>query len=184
MKNVIVVFGLMVFLLLPVSGCLEQLALVGGGAAGAMSWDRFITQAQEDVEENIQLLEADNERLKIELATTTDQAEREKLQTRIKENNKWLEDLGLTKISLAEAKKGLGVDWKNPEAAAVFILGTLTAYMQWRKQKKTGTALKEVVAGGQTFKGNGTHDLSAFKKAHNDAQSNETKKMVAALRIT
>lgn len=185
MKNAIVLLSVMLmFLLLPVSGCLESLALIGGGAVGAMSWDRLITQAQEDVDENIQLLEADNERLKIELATTIDEAEREKLQARIEENNQWLDDLGITKVSLAEAKKGLGVDWQNPEAATVFILGAVTAFLQYRKQRKTGMALTEVVKGGQDFKmaQSSGEALTAFKTAHNTAQSIETKKIVAVLR--
>ena len=185
MKTIYLLWSVvLVLLLLPIGGCWEELALVGGGAVGGLSWERFITQAQEDVEENIQLLEDDNERLKAELTSTTDEAKRAELQAKIKNNLKMLDDLGVAKLSLQRAREGLGVDWQNPEAATIFILGAVTTFLQYRKKKQLGTALSEVVAGGQSFKKSGAHDLANFKAAHNNAQSLDTKKIVATMKAS
>jgi len=180
----IIVLGFLSIFLLPVGGCLETAALIGGGAAGGITWERLITQAQEDVQENIELLESQNVELEKKLETTTDEAEREKIRAEIKANLKVLDELGLAKLSLEEANKGLGVDWKNPEAAVIFVLGALTTYMQWRKKQQTTKALTEVVEGGELFKKAAAPEaVEVFKKSQTEAQkSNETKELVAVLK--
>lgn len=192
-----------VVLLLP-CGCLESIALVAIGATGGITVDHLLRQAQEDVQENIDLLEQQNVDYEKQLEQTIDEAEKEKIRAQIKDNLKLLEQLKITELTLQGGRKGLKVDWRNPEAIALFattLLGLFMSYRQWKKKQKTqgekaeseiariesDTALEEVVVGLNDAKKNtslakNTAARKAFRVASNEAQSTLTRAKVTAIR--
>lgn len=187
-------------MVLLLSGCYESLALVSAGAAGGLTLDHLLGQAQKDVTENIELLEQQNADYELQLEQTADEAEKEKIRVRIKANMDMLEQLKITELALQGGRQGLKVDWKSPEAVTGFAtaaLGLLMAYLQWKKKQKaqaekaeSDTALEEVVEGGESFKEalKGAPAKEAvvvtamFKESHGDKQSALTKEKVAVIR--
>ena len=200
MKKSLLTVVMLAILLLPVSGC-EELLLFGGGAAGGLTMDRLLSQAQEDVEENITLLENLNKDLQTKLEQTVDDAERNLIREDIEANLKVIDNLVASKLAIEGTRAGLKTDWSNPQSLTLFgttALGLLAAYLQRKKKneamadaKTKGIALKEIVVGGQQFKsgiaeaagGDGKIVMAAFKKAQDGAQSTETKKLVAVMRV-
>jgi len=190
----------MCVMLLLLSGCFESLALVGAGAAGGITVDHLLRQAQEDVQEDIQILEQQNAEYEQQLEQTADEAEKEIIREKIKANQDLLEKLIITELTLQGGREGLKVDWESPEAVTLFattVLGLLMAYLQWKKKQKalvekaeSDTALEEVVVGGESFKealkGSPAKEAvvvsAMFKESHGDKQSALTKEKVAVIK--
>ena len=189
-------------MMLLLSGCYESLALVAAGAAGGLTLDHLLGQAEADVAENIELLEQQNADYEKQLEQAADEAEKEKIRARIKTNMETLDHLKITELALQGGRKGLKVDFKNPEAVAGFATTALTlfiAYRQWKKKQKalaekteSDMAFVEVIEGGEDFKRelkavdkatSGEEILAVFKKAHGKKQGLETKKKVAVAKV-
>lgn len=176
-----------VMLLFLVGGCWESFALIGGGAAGGMTVSRIIQQQKEANQANIDLMEQQKTDLEAELAEATDEAEKERIQEQLDNTNTVLADLRVQKITLEGLEAGLKTDWSDPQAVipvVTTILMAVLAERERRRKKKATTALTEVVAGGQQFKNTSDSEVvKDFKKAMNDKQSADTKKMVAVIRV-
>ena len=158
-----------------VGGCTEAL-LLGGGVAAGGALSNTIAGAEKDLEAREQKLIDDYNKgveqgMKKE---SLDQIEQDIIDTR------------LAKQTVSEGKGLLNVDWKDPKQTGPAVGTAIALAYAWLNRKKritTETALKEVVIGGEGFKANGGTTFEDFKKAQNTAQSNETKKMVAVLRV-
>jgi len=191
-------------LLVMVAGCWESLALVAGGAAGGLTTARVIQQQKEANQANIDLMEQQEAEDEAELAAETDLVKRKEIQERLDNTRTVLADLRVQKVVLDGLEMGSKTKWDDPQSviptiAAIFMM--VLAERERRKKKKateekklaeeqeerTYNAFSEVVDGGQEFKRiakdeNSADSVATFKKAMDDKQSPETKKMVAVIK--
>lgn len=196
MKKVIVMC--MLVSLLFVGGCLETLALVWSGAVGGMTAQSVLQQQEDALEANIVVMKQQKVALEAELAEAADEAERKRILERIDNTDTVLEELRITKEAVAKVKEGLGVDWKDPKVVIPFassLVLLIFEELQRRRKKEAEeeaeenyTALTEVVKGGQEFKrvikaNGGKGSAEEFGAAMGDAQSPETKRLVAVIKV-
>ena len=176
---VVVICGLLSVPVLTVTGCWEQFA--GGFAAGAITTESLLSQAEEDLVENIQLISDKNAELKLLLAETDDAVEKLRITKMITENEK-------LKDSLVKGKEGIGLgqqaaktDWSDPAQVSTFGALAISVLMNWLQNKKNGSQGKELLGlnkGVQRFEG--THSAEIAGDLH-DAVKTELRKAISGI---
>jgi hypothetical protein len=135
--------------LLSIAGC-SELGWFAGGAGSIVGLDHLLGQAEEDIQENIELLDTKTTELEQQLAETEDAAEKARIQAEIDANKKMLDWFQRMLVGIQAARAGKETDWKDPVSALSWFVaaaGLLTAYLKNRQKNKSATALAEVVHG-------------------------------------
>ena len=124
-------------MLLMVSGCLESIALIGGGAAGGVTISQKLEQQRQIIRDDIVMMEAEKAELEQQLTETKDETEKQKIQLQIKNHDTVLADLRDADEVLEKAQAGLNVNWQDPQSVIPFAGAALmTAYGIWQRRKK------------------------------------------------